>query len=110
MRASPSSISRSTGTASKRPVPKAARQREHTGAFSALSATRAGVEGTLSRGIRTCRLRRTRYLGLRKTRLAHLLTAVALNFLRLGEWIAGVPPAQTRRFPFVELMQPRLVA
>jgi transposase len=89
---------------------QAARQREQTEDFRAVYAKRAGVEGTLSRGIRTCRLRRTRYIGLRKTRLAHLLTAVALNFLRLGEWFAGVPPAQTRHFPFVELMADRLVA
>jgi transposase len=89
---------------------QAARQREQTEDFSTLYAKRAGIEGTLSRGIRTCRLRRTRYLGLRKTRLAHLLTAVALNFLRLGDWFTGVPPAHTRHFPFVELMESRLVA
>jgi len=76
---------------------QAARQREQSADFSTLDANRAGVEGPLSRGIRTCRLRRTRYIGLRKTRLAHLLTAVALNFLRLGEWFAGVPSAQTRQ-------------
>jgi hypothetical protein len=85
---------------------QAARQREQSADFSTLDANRAGVEGPLSRGIRTCRLRRTRYIGLRKTRLAHLLTAVALNFLRLGEWFAGVQSAQTRQFAFVELMQP----
>ena len=83
---------------------QAARQREHTEDFVALYAQRAGIEGTLSRGVRTCRLRRTRYIGLRKTRLAHLLTAVALNFLRLGEWFAGVPPAKTRYSPFAALM------
>lgn len=83
---------------------QAARQREGTAAFAAAYAKRAGIEGTLSRGIRTCRLRQIRYIGLAKTRLGHLLTAVALNFLRLGEWFADVPQAKTRRSPFVTLM------
>lgn len=83
---------------------QAARQREGTAAFAAAYAKRAGIEGTLSRGIRTCRLRQIRYIGLAKTRLGHLLTAVALNFLRLSEWFADIPRAKTRRSPFVTLM------
>ena len=89
---------------------QAARQRERTDEVIALDAKRAGIEGTLSRGVRTCRLRRTRYIGLSKTRLAHLLTAVALNFLRLGEWFAGIPPAKTRHSPFAALMADTLAA
>lgn len=38
----------------------AGRARENTPEFRALYAKRAGIEGTLSRGIRRCRLRRTR--------------------------------------------------
>jgi transposase len=83
---------------------QAARQREGTAAFAAAYAKRAGIEGTLSRGIRTCRLRQIRYIGLVKARLGHVLTAVALNFLRLGEWFADIPRAKTRRSPFVTLM------
>jgi transposase len=83
---------------------QAARQREETAAFAAAYAKRAGIEGTLSRGIRTCRLRQIRYIGLVKARLGHVLTAVALNFLRLGEWFADIPRAKTRRSPFVTLM------
>jgi len=83
---------------------QAAREREGTAAFAAAYAKRAGIEGTLSRGIRTCRLRQLRYIGLVKARLGHLLTAVALNFLRLGEWFADIPRAKTRRSPFVTLM------
>jgi transposase len=81
-----------------------ARQREGTDAFGAAYARRAGIEGTLSRGIRTCRLRQIRYIGLAKARLGHLLTAAALNFLRLSEWFADVPRAKTLRAPFVTLM------
>ena len=86
------------------PALQAARQREGTGAFAAAYAQRAGIEGTLSRGIRTGRLRQIRSIGLAKTRLGHLLTAGALNFLRLGEWFADMPRAKTRRSPFVTLM------
>ncbi len=83
---------------------QSARQREGTKAFAAAYAKRAGIEGTLSRGIRTCRLRQIRYIGLVKAHLGHVLTAVALNFLRLGEWFADIPRAKTRRSPFVTLM------
>ena len=55
-------------------VLQAARQREGTAAFAAAYAKRAGIEGTLSRGIRTCRLRQLRYIGLVKARLGHLLS------------------------------------
>jgi transposase len=83
---------------------QAARQRETTDEFTALYAKRAGVEGTLSRGVRTCRLRRTRYVGQARVHLGHILTAVGLNFLRLGEWFAEIPPAETRRSPFARFM------
>jgi len=69
-------------------------------------ARRAGIEGTLSRGVRRCRLRRTRYVGLAKVHLGHLLTAVAMNFVRVGEWLTGRPRARTRRSAFWQLMTP----
>src|SRR5262249_23311885 len=75
---------------------EAARQRQETPAFKAQYAQRAGVEGTHSKGIRRCGLRRARYLGLAKTHLQHLLTAVALNVVRLGEWWLNAPLAKTR--------------
>jgi len=85
---------------------RAARQRERTPAFAALYRKRAGIEGTISQGVRTCRLRRTRYIGLAKTHLGHILTAVAVNLLRIGAWLAGVPRARTRQSAFVALMMP----
>jgi transposase len=83
---------------------RAARQRERSPAFAALYGLRAGVEGTISQGVRVCRLRRTRYVGLAKTHLGHILTAVAVNLLRIGAWLAGVPRAKTRQSAFVTLM------
>ena len=82
---------------------QAARQRQTTLDFKAAYAARAGIEGTLSQGIRLGDLRRSRYLGLAKTQLQHVITATAINFLRVGAWLADVPLAQTRRSPFAAL-------
>jgi transposase len=67
-----------------------ARQREATKAFQAEYARRAGIEGTISRETRSMRLRRTRYVGLRRVHLGHILAAGGLNVLRLGEWLLEI--------------------
>ena len=85
---------------------RAARHRERTPGFAALYRRRAGIEGTISQAVRACRLRRTRYIGLAKTHLGHILTAVAVNVLRIGAWLAGTPRAKTRRSAFATLMTP----
>jgi transposase len=85
-----------------------ARQRQETEAFKASYAQRAGIEGTISQGVRRCRLRRTRYVGRAKTHLQHIFTATALNFVRVSEWLAGTPLAKTRRSAFVKCMKPRV--
>jgi transposase len=82
---------------------QAARQRQETAAFTTQYARRAGVEGTHVQGIRRCGLRRTRYVGLAKTHLQHLITAVALNVIRVGAWWLGTPQAKTRGSPLVAL-------
>lgn len=81
-----------------------ARQRVHSGEYRTTYAKRAGCEGTLSRGVRRCRLRRTRYIGEERVHLGHILAATGLNFVRLGEWLAGTPRAKSRRSPFATLM------
>jgi transposase len=83
---------------------QAARQREATDAFRAEYARRAGIEGTISRGTRSARLRRTRYIGLARVHLGHILTAAGLNLLRLGEWFLETARAKTRLMPFTRLM------
>jgi len=80
-----------------------ARQRQSTETFKKAYATRAGIEGTLSQGVRLGDLRRTRSIGLPKTRLLHRLIATALNFVRIAAWFAQTPLAQTRTPPFVAL-------
>jgi transposase len=82
-----------------------ARLRAQTPEYKKLYALRAGIEGTISQGVRRSGLRVARYVGLAKTHLQHLLTAVALNVIRLVNWLTGVEPAQTRRSAFVSLMK-----
>ena len=82
---------------------QAARARQVTPAFAAAYDARAGIEGTLSQGIRVCGLRRSRYIGLAKTHLSHLCIAAARNVTRLATWFADAPRARTRRSAFAKL-------
>lgn len=81
----------------------AARERQQTDAFADQYARRAGVEGTISQGTRAFGLRQTRYIGLAKTHLQHVFTAMAMNLVRAIRWLAGEEPAQTRQSSFVKL-------
>lgn len=58
---------------------------------------RAGIEGTLSQAVRRCEVRTARYTGLKKVSLQHVLTALALNFTKLGAWFLNTPLAKTRK-------------
>ncbi len=49
-----------------------ARAREGMAEFKAQYTRRAGIEGTVSRAVRTCEVRRSKYIGLTKTHLHHL--------------------------------------
>ncbi len=80
-----------------------ARTRQTTKEFRQQYAARAGIEGTHEQAIRRSGLRRARYIGIAKTHLQHVLTAVALNVVRVGEWLAGTPIAKTRLSPFAAL-------
>ena len=65
---------------------------------------RAGIEGTLSQGIRGFGLRRCRYVGHAKTHLQHLFTAAAINLARLDAWLQGNLRAQTRQSKLTALV------
>jgi transposase len=80
-----------------------ARAQQQTAEWRERYHQRAGVEGTLSQGIRVSGLRQTRYLGEAKTRLQHVATAVALNVVRLDAWVREKPWAKTRRSHFAAL-------
>jgi transposase len=78
---------------------QAARQRQETPEFKAQYALRAGVENSLSQGIRRFDLRRSRYLGLARTHLQQLLNATAMNVVRVIAWLWGEPLGERRRQP-----------
>jgi transposase len=72
------------------------RQTQRTEEWKRRYDMRAGVEGTISQAVRTGQIRTTRYRGLSKTRLAHVLTASALNLIRLDAWWTNTPIRGTR--------------
>ena len=64
---------------------------------------RAGVEGTISQGVRAFGLRCARYRGLAKTHLQHVATAAAMNVDRIVAWLDERPRAKTRTSRFAAL-------
>ncbi len=64
---------------------------------------RAGIEGTLSQGVRRSDLRHARYRGLAKTHLQHVATAAALNIVRVVNHLDKKPLAHTRVSRFARL-------
>jgi transposase len=78
---------------------QAARHRQETTEFKAQYTLRAGVESSLSQGVRCFDLRRSRYLGLARTHLQQLLTATAMNVVRVIAWLWGKPWSERRRPP-----------
>lgn len=65
------------------------RVKQKTEQFKELYRHRAGIEATLSLGVRTQGLRVSRYIGLKKTSLQHSFIAVACNLKRAAWWLAG---------------------
>jgi transposase len=58
-------------------------------------ARRAGIEGTLSQGVRAFGFRTARYRD--KTHLQHVASAAAINVQRVSDWLDGQTRATTRR-------------
>ena len=80
-----------------------ARARMHDRAWKERYRVRAGVEGTLSQGVRAFGMRRSRYVGLAKTELQEVCAAVAMNVSRVVHWLDGRPRAKTRVTRFAAL-------
>lgn len=74
----------------------AMREYEKTSDFKKDYSIRSGIEGTISEAVRAHGIRDARYRGFQKTKLQHLLTAVAINFKKAGEWMLGMPLSKTR--------------
>jgi transposase len=83
-----------------------ARERQKTPEFWLDYRLRAGIEGTLSQGIRAFELRRTRYIGLAKTHLQQVAIATGINFMRLAAALQKQPKGRTRVSHFSRLMTP----
>lgn len=73
-----------------------ARKRQQTEAFKKLYADRAGIESTISQGVRRSGIRSARYIGLARTHLQQIASAAAIDLARLFEWLTGERPQQTR--------------
>lgn len=85
---------------------RAARQRQSTDAFEELYHLRAGVEGTMGQVANAKSARRSRYRGLAKTHLQHLLMAASINLERIANWLLGEQPGTTRVSHFAALLSP----
>lgn len=62
-------------------------------------AWRAGVEGTIAEGARS-QLRQISCFGQAKAQLAHLMTAAAMNLVRLLRWLPRERKAESRHGAF----------
>lgn len=82
---------------------QAARERQQTEDFKQQYAVRSGVEGTVSQSAYALGMRRSRYIGMARTHLQHVLTAAAMNLTRVGAWLQEQPRAKTRRSHFAAL-------
>ncbi len=80
-----------------------ARKRQTTKEFHQQYAARSGIEAAHEQAVRRCGIRRSRDIGLAKTHLQHLITATAINLVRVSEWLAGISPAATRYSRFTAL-------
>jgi transposase len=88
---------------------QAARQRQETAEFKAQYALRAGVESTLSQGVRRFDLRRSRYIGLARTHLQQTVNATAMNIVRLIDCLqARTCGARRRKMGHFAQLVPRL--
>jgi transposase len=73
----------------------AARARMRDPAWRKRYYVRAGIEGTLSQGVRAFGMRRSRYIGITKTGLQQACTAAAMNALRAVQcsgWLEALAP------------------
>jgi transposase len=83
---------------------EAARSREASEEYRLEYNRRAGIEGTISQGVRACGLRRLRYVGEAKAHLQHVATATAINVARITDWLADRRREVTRTSAFTRLM------
>jgi transposase len=69
-------------------------------------ALRCGVESLIAQASRLSDLHQARYRGLAKTHLQHVLTALALNLVRVDAWLTGVATTGSWTSRLARLTQP----
>jgi transposase len=81
-----------------------ARARQSSAEFQTAYNKRAGIEGTISQATRAFDLRQSRFRGQEKTELHSILSATALNVVRIFDYLhPATPRARTRTARFVSL-------
>jgi len=80
------------------------REREKTPEYRKEYQRRCGIEGTISQAVRGFGIRRSRYIGQAKTHLQQVVSATAINFVRVNNWLHEVPVAKTRQPLFARVM------
>ena len=80
-----------------------ARNHQNTVEFKQEYRARAGIEGTLSQGVRAYEMRSTRYIGLAKTALQEVATAAAINLHRFWDYLSDRRPVHKRISSFAAL-------
>jgi transposase len=73
------------------------RERQNTPEFRAEYSNRSGSEGTVSQLVRRAKVRRSKYFTREKTHLNNVLSAAAINVIRMGNWLLGIGRAKTRQ-------------
>lgn len=106
-----------TVTVAPQPIHEALHERraQQSGhSFQQAYAARAGIEGTLSEGVRAHGMRTSRYRGLAKTHLQMVSVAASINLVRIHQMLvreqAGLPPRRVRRPSSFARLQPRKLA
>ena len=89
---------------------QARREFQTTAAFQQQYNARAGIEGTISQSVRRTDIRHTRYIGLAKTHLQHVLCAAAINLYRITDYIAQQNHSSGEQSPFAQTRSPAFVA
>jgi len=84
---------------------RVARQREKTREYKREYRRRSGIEATIWQAVRGFGMRQSRYIGAAKTHLQNVMTATAVNTVRLSNWLNEVPVATTRQPLFARVIR-----
>ncbi|MFD1940050.1 transposase, partial [Nonomuraea mangrovi] len=87
----------------------AARAEQTTLTWRDQYALRCGIEATIHQAVTVTGLRRARYRGIKKVHLEHIVSAIAINLIRLNSWWNGHPLARKRTSRLAQL-EPALAA